>query len=90
MGPQPAGMIGTWRLLRWQYDGAPLIAEHPGPARYGGGWTVEIDSDGDLMFDELPYGAQPTVPAAILRALVNDAIARGVWPAHNPGEGAQG
>jgi hypothetical protein len=74
--------------LRWRHDGSPLMAEHP-PRRNGahkivdGAWTVEIDEAGDLVFDGLEYsygGASPCVPGAVLRALVADAIARGVWP----------
>lgn len=88
-GPAHVGSVGKWRLLRWSYDGAPLMAEHPhvpdlrkaslGLSVYGA-WTVEIDEAGDLVFDGLEYeGANPSVPVEVLRELVDDAIARGVW-----------
>ncbi len=85
--PRHVGDVGKWRLLRWEYDGAPLIAEHPRkggssrhPPRSAGDWTVEIDDAGDLVFDGLDYeGANPCVPIEVLRELIDDAIARGVW-----------
>lgn len=84
-GPKHVGNVGKWRLLRWEYDGAPLMAEHP-EHRWASGrvasaaWTVEIDQAGDLVFDGLEYeGANPCVPCEVLRELVDDAIARGVW-----------
>jgi len=84
-GPRHIGNIGKWRLLRWEYDGAPLIAEHPrmgGSSRHqplsAGDWTVEIDDDGDLVFDGLE-GVEPCVPGEVLRELAINAIARGVW-----------
>lgn len=80
-GPAHTGNVGKWRLLRWQYEGAPLMAERPaGSGRWDTVWTVEIDDAGDLVFDGLPYeGAKPCVPVEVLRELVDDAIARGVW-----------
>lgn len=88
-GPKHVSDVGKWRLLRWEYDGAPLMAEHPHRpdprrSRLGlsieGAWTVEIDQAGDLVFDGLPFeGANPSVPVEVLRELVDDAIARGVW-----------
>lgn len=84
-GPKHVGDVGKWRLLRWSYDGAPLMAEHP-PRKNGahkivdGAWTVEIDEAGDLVFDGLEYeGVNPYVPGDVLRALIDDAITRGVW-----------
>ena len=80
-GPKHVGNVGKWRLLRWEYEGAPLMAEHPaGPLRWDPSWTVEIDEAGDLEFDGLPYeGSAPCVPGEVLSVLVDDAIARNVW-----------
>ncbi len=83
-GPKHVGDVGKWRLLRWGWDDAPLMAEHP-PRMNGrrivvAAWTVEIDAAGDLVFEGLEYeGANPCVPVVVLRELVDDAIARGVW-----------
>lgn len=77
--PKHVGDAGKWRLLRWEYDGAPLMAEHP-RLSHRSAWTVEIDEAGDLVFGGLEYeGANPCVPIEVLRELVDDAIARGVW-----------
>ncbi len=78
-----AAIAPGWRLTRWDYDGAPLVGER-GLLDRTGSYSVEIDDTGDLVFDGLDYeGARPYVPAAVLRALVADAIARGVsgWAA---------
>ena len=83
--PKHTGDVGKWRLLRWEYDGAPLMAEYPAIQSTTGrivdaAWTVEIDESGELVFDGLPYeGANPSVPVEVLRELIDDAIARGAW-----------
>lgn len=77
-GPRQVGTIGRWRLLRWEYEGAPLQAEHPASHR-DPPWTVEIDEAGDLVFDSLPDHTSPMVPRDVLRALIDDATARGVF-----------
>jgi len=84
-GPKHVGDVGKWRLLRWEYDGAPLMAECPPldsstGRRLRQAWTVEIGPAGDLEFADLEYeGANPCVPVEVLRELVDDAIERGVW-----------
>ncbi len=60
-----------WRFERFQYDGAPLIAR-----RIKSGYTVEIDNEGDLQFDEVTPGHNPFVSAAVLRELIADARTR--------------
>lgn len=82
-GPHLVREIGTWRLLRWEYDGAPLQAEHRA-SRRDPPWTVEIDEAGDLVFDGVPDGTSPMVPRDVLRALIDDAIARGVFKVEAP------
>ena len=79
----------TWRLTRWSYDDAPLVAERR-PKHRGGGpaYSVEIDASGDLEFDGVDGvdGVIPFVPRDVLCALVDDARARGVPRVRRAGE----
>lgn len=76
--PELVSEVNGWRLIRWSYDGAPLQAITP-KTKWDGPWSVEIDEDGDLVFDQLPYeGARPLIPSAVLALLVQDALVRGV------------
>ncbi len=67
----------TWRLTRWDYEGAPLVAERIPKVRHSAGYSVEIDKDG-LCFDGLEEYTSPFVPTDVLRLLIEDAKARGV------------
>ena len=65
--------IGAWALTRWEYDGAPLEAEHDD------GFALSVDKDGDLNVDDLPdYRRHFHVPVAVIERLIADARARGV------------
>ena len=67
----------TWRLTRWSYDGAELVAERIPKAKHVDGYSVCIDADG-LCFDGVPDYCTPFVPSDVLRLLIADAQARGV------------
>ena len=79
----------TWRLRRYEYDGAPLEAYRVPFSQYDDEYSAEIDKDGDLMFDSVPDGCRsPYLPGEVLIELVKDGIARGVLPSLTATPGA--
>lgn len=70
-GPDLVATLGRWKLKRWQYDNAPLIAE-----RECGTITIELDNDGALDAEFADDRGSLCVPADILAELLKDHEAR--------------
>lgn len=65
------GQIDEWKLTRWDYDGAPLVAER-------GQLSVSFDRDGDLDIDCIDdFQSRLFIPSAVLERLLADRDARG-------------
>lgn len=71
-GPSLVKTIGEWRLERFAYDGAPLIATRPAD-RTRSEITAEIASDGALDIDA---DDDVRIPASVLAELLADFTAR--------------
>lgn len=64
----------SWKLCRYEYEGAPLTAYHPTEP-----YSVEIDDSGDLSVDSVDEGTRGLcIPKLVLQHLIRDAIERGV------------
>lgn len=75
--PKQIDAIPGWIFERWEYEGAPLVARRVPNSPHDFSYTVEIDNDGDLLFDQIPdEGFNPIIIAEVMRRLVNDAIER--------------
>ncbi len=66
-GQELVDQLGRWRLTRWQYENAPLVAE-----RECGTITVEVDTDGAIDASFTEERSSLFVPADVLTALIKD------------------
>jgi hypothetical protein len=65
--PEPVATLGRWKLSRWCYDGAPLMA-----SRECGEVHVCVDEDGALDCEFTDARCALWIPADVLAALLKD------------------